>query len=157
MSCVAYVSPLSAIVWLWLTPHSMGFSNSIVLCAAIRAFAGMMSACLRVAVAAMLGDLGPSSQAKARSFSRLPLVSAGGVIGPLLQAALANRFANDAGVWQRFPILMSQLACAGLLAAMLLANSVLLKEVCFSLLPSFPCRLLMDSDADATARHPARL
>lgn len=127
-----YSPPLPANARLWLTPNSMGFSNGIVLCAAIRAFAGMMSACIRVAVAAMLGDLSPSSQAKARSFSRLPLVSAGGVIGPLLQAALANRFAAGAGVWQHFPILMSQLACAGLLSAVLLANSVLLAEVRFS-------------------------
>jgi hypothetical protein len=59
----------------------------------------------------------------------LPLVATGGVIGPLLQAALAHRITTDGGIWGRFPILSSQLACASLMFVIFLANAVLLKEV----------------------------
>ncbi|KAI5782020.1 major facilitator superfamily domain-containing protein [Pyronema domesticum] len=107
----------------------MGFSTGIFMCALIRAFAGLMSSCIRVAVAAMLGDISHSSRAKARSFSRLPLVATGGVIGPLLQAALAHRFANDGIFWKTYPILISQMACAALMLAIFGVNLVMLKEV----------------------------
>ena len=71
----------------------------------------------------------PITAAKVRNFSRLPLVATGGVIGPLLQAALAHRVVVDGGVWGRFPILSSQLVCAGLMFVIFLANVVFLKEV----------------------------
>ncbi|KAI5817150.1 major facilitator superfamily domain-containing protein [Pyronema omphalodes] len=106
----------------------MGFSTGIFMCALIRAFAGLMSSCIRVAVAAMLGDISHSSRAKARSFSRLPLVATGGVIGPLLQAALAHRFANDGIFWKTYPILISQMACAALMLAIFGVNLAMLKE-----------------------------
>jgi len=77
----------------------------------------------------MIGDVSVTSRAKARNFSRLPLISTGGVVGPLLQAALAHR-AGDSAFWQRFPILSSQLACAGLMLVLFMVNLVLLKEVC---------------------------
>lgn len=109
--------------------NRMGFSTGIFMCALIRAFAGLMSSCIRVAVAAMLGDISHSSRAKARSFSRLPLVATGGVIGPLLQAALAHRFANDGIFWKTYPILISQMACAALMLAIFGVNLVMLKEV----------------------------
>lgn len=92
----------------------------------IRAFAGLMSSSVRVAIAAMLGDISESKRSKARNFSRLPLVATGGVIGPLLQAALAHRFA---GFWDKYPILGSQLACAALLMVVFVTSLVLLKEV----------------------------
>ncbi|KAI5804941.1 major facilitator superfamily domain-containing protein [Geopyxis carbonaria] len=107
---------------------AMGFSEGILTCMLIRAFAGLMSSSIRVAMATMIGDVSNSSAAKARNFSRLPLVSTGGVIGPLLQAALAHRFAADSAFWQRFPILTSQLACATLMFMIFLVNLIFLKE-----------------------------
>ena len=77
----------------------------------------------------MIGDVSVSSSAKARNFSRLPLISTGGVIGPLLQAALAHRFSADSAFFQRFPILSSQMACASLMFIIFLLNLVMLKEV----------------------------
>jgi MFS family permease len=128
--------------------HSMGFSDGIFMCALIRAFAGIMSSSIRVAMSmcsttktvvmdkradwhagTMIGDISVSSRVKARNYSRLPLISTGGVIGPLLQAALAHRFATDSTFWQRFPILSSQLACAGLISILFLVNLIFLKEV----------------------------
>ena len=107
----------------------MGFSNGIFVCALIRAFAGLFSSSIRVAMATMIGDISETSRSKARNFSRLPLISTGGVIGPLLQAALAHRFAEDSAFWQEFPILSSQLACALLMLAIFFVNLAFLKEV----------------------------
>lgn len=107
----------------------MGFSNGIIACMLIRAFAGLMSSSIRVAMATMIGDVSTSSASKIRNFAKLPLVATGGVIGPLLQAALAHRVAADGSFWMRFPILSSQLACASLMFVIFLANAVFLKEV----------------------------
>ncbi|KAA8908337.1 major facilitator superfamily domain-containing protein [Sphaerosporella brunnea] len=124
----------------------MGFSDGIFMCALIRAFAGIMSASIRVAMSmrsiartgsvdradchadTMIGDISVSSRAKAQNYSRLPLIATGGVIGPLLQAALAHRFARDSAFWQRFPILSSQMACAGLISLLFIVNLIFLKE-----------------------------
>lgn len=107
---------------------AMGFSDGILACMLIRAFAGLMSSSIRVALATMIGDVSTSSAAKVRNFSKLPLVATGGVIGPLLQAALAHRIDASGGFWMRFPILSSQMACASLMFVIFLANAVFLKE-----------------------------
>jgi hypothetical protein len=118
------------------------------MCALIRAFAGIMSSSIRVAmsmcsitttdavgkradwhVGTMIGDISVSSRAKSRNYSRLPLIATGGVIGPLLQVALAHRFTTDSAFWQRFPILSSQMACAGLISMLFFVNLIFLKEV----------------------------
>ncbi|PWW79323.1 MFS general substrate transporter [Tuber magnatum] len=106
----------------------MGFSNGLVSCALIRAFAGLMSSSIRVSTATMIGDVSETSSAKARNFSRLPLVATGGVIGPLLQALLAHRFSSDNKIWKTFPILCSQLACASLMFIFFLVNLIFLQE-----------------------------
>ncbi|KAL7268279.1 hypothetical protein RUND412_009108 [Rhizina undulata] len=105
----------------------MGFSNGILSCVLVRAFAGLMSSSIRVSTATMIGDISEISSAKARNFSRLPLIATGGVIGPLLQALLAHRFGNTE-LWKTFPILSSQLACASLMFLIFIINLVLLKE-----------------------------
>lgn len=108
---------------------SMGFSNGLVSCALLRAFAGLMGSSIRVAVATMIGDVSHSPSAKARNFSRLPLVSTGGIIGPLLQAALVHRFSKDNVFWMRFPLFGSQMVCAALMLAVFAASYFLLEEV----------------------------
>jgi MFS family permease len=107
----------------------MGFSDGIIVCALIRAFAGLMSSSIRVAMATMIGDVSTSASAKSSNFARLPLISCGGVIGPLLQAALAHRFAENNTFWRRFPIFTSQLACASLMLVVLALNLLFLEEV----------------------------
>jgi len=107
---------------------AMGFSDGIIVCALIRAFAGLMSSSIRVAMATMIGDVSTSANAKSSNFARLPLISVGGVIGPLLQAALAHRFAENNTFWQRFPIFTSQLACASLMLVILVLNLLFLEE-----------------------------
>lgn len=111
-----------------LRKYSMGFSEGIFICLLIRLFAGLMSSSIRVAMVTMLGDVSESSKSKVRNYSKLPIIASGGVIGPLLQAALAHRFGERA-FWKRFPVLNSQLACAGLVAAVAIVNLVYLKEV----------------------------
>lgn len=106
---------------------AMGFSTGIVSCALLRGFAGLMGSSMRVMVWTMLGDVSDTPKAKATNFSRMPLVATGGVIGPLLQALLANRF-SDSAVWRRFPILSSQLACTGLMFFCFSLNFFFLKE-----------------------------
>lgn len=109
---------------------AMGFSNGLLSCCLIRAFCGLMSSSIRVSTATMIGDVSGTPSSKARNFSKLPLVATGGVVGPLLQAALAHRFSSNNEIWKRFPILSSQLACASLMFIIFLINLVLLKEVC---------------------------
>lgn len=106
----------------------MGFSNGLLSCCLIRAFGGLMSSSIRVSTATMIGDVSETSSAKARNFSRLPLVATGGVIGPLIQALLAHRFSSENEIWKRFPILSSQLACASLMFIIFLINLVFLNE-----------------------------
>ncbi|RPA77810.1 MFS general substrate transporter [Ascobolus immersus RN42] len=106
----------------------MGFSTSALVCAIVRFFGGFMASSLRTMVWTMLGDVSRSSKSKANNFSRLPLVSIGGLLGPIMQAALAHRFGKDGDLWKMFPILSSQLACAGLILLVLIANFFLLEE-----------------------------
>lgn len=106
---------------------AMGFSTGIVSCALLRGFAGLMGSSMRVMVWTMLGDISNTPKAKAMNFSRMPLVATGGIVGPLLQALLANRF-SDSAVWRRFPILSSQLACTGLMFFFFSLNFFFLKE-----------------------------
>lgn len=106
----------------------MGFSEGVFACLLIRLFAGFMSSATRVAMVTMLGDVSESTNRKVRNYSKLPIVASGGVIGPLLQAALAHRYGGSE-FWKRFPVLNSQLACAGLVAAVAIVNAVHLKEV----------------------------
>jgi MFS family permease len=107
----------------------MGFSTSALACAIVRFFGGFMASSLRTMVWTMLGDVSRSSKSKASNFSRLPLVSIGGLLGPIMQAALAHRFGKSGDLWKMFPILGSQLACAGLLFLVLIANFLFLEEV----------------------------
>ncbi|KAF8467746.1 major facilitator superfamily domain-containing protein [Kalaharituber pfeilii] len=118
---------LAGMVGMAASCFAMGFSTGIISCALIRGFAGLMGSSMRVMVWTMLGDVSDSPKAKARNFSRMPLVATGGIIGPLLQALLANRF-SESEVWKKFPILSSQLACAGLMVLFLTVNFVFLKE-----------------------------
>lgn len=135
----------------------MGFSNGLLSCCLIRAFGGLMSSSIRVSTATMIGDVSETSSAKARNFSRLPLVATGGVIGPLIQALLAHRFSSENEIWKRFPILSSQLACASLMFIIFLINLVFLKEVRVSFSSHnyslFPCLL---STTDSTKHHCCR-
>lgn len=109
-------------------PYSMGFSEGVFACLLIRLFAGLMCSAVKVAMVTMLGDVSESINRKVRNYSRVPLLASGGVIGPLLQAALAHRYGGS-GFWKRFPVLNSQLACAGLVAAVAIVNAVYLREV----------------------------
>jgi len=131
----------------------MGFSNGLVSCALIRAFAGLMSSSIRVSTATMIGDVSETSSAKARNFSRLPLVATGGVIGPLLQALLAHRFSSDNKIWKTFPILSSQLACASLMFIFFLVNLIFLQEVCGAYFPPIITCLLTITSRRYLLRH----
>ncbi|KAI5782113.1 hypothetical protein FPQ18DRAFT_397782 [Pyronema domesticum] len=118
---VEAIFALGSIAW-------MGFSTGIFMCALIRAFAGLMSSCIRVAVAAMLGDISHSSRAKARSFSRLPwlLLEVSLDLYSKQRSLIASLMMGSFG--KLIPILISQMACAALMLAIFGVNLVMLKE-----------------------------
>ncbi|KAI5808148.1 major facilitator superfamily domain-containing protein [Peziza echinospora] len=123
---------LAGMVGMAMSCFAMGFSTGLVSCIFIRGFAGLMGSSMRVMVWTMLGDVSDTQKAKARNFSRMPLVATGGIVGPLLQAVLANRF-KDSEFWKTFPIMSAQLACAALMVGFLVVNYFFLKET----LPEF--------------------
>lgn len=105
----------------------MGFSTSVLTCAILRGISGILISSIRVMAWTMTGDISRTKKSRARNFSRMPLVGLGGLIGPILQAALAHGF-EDNSLWKRFPILGSQLACAGLMFIVFVCNFVWLDE-----------------------------
>jgi len=116
-----------------------------------------MASALRVMVWTMLGDVSRSKVAKTRNFSRMPLVAVGGIIGPILQATLAHRFAETSEIWNRFPILSSQLGCSSLIFAILMLNYFFLEETLPSSSEAYEAesRPLTYSDRDSFSDYPA--
>lgn len=106
---------------------AMGFTTGILSMALVRGFAGLMASSMKVTVWTMLGDVSDTPRAKFRNFAFMPLVAMGGIIGPLLQASLANRF-SDSEVWKQYPILSSQLVCAAMMVVFFAANVAFLDE-----------------------------
>lgn len=106
---------------------AMGFTTGVLSMALVRGFAGLMASSMKVTVWTMLGDVSDTTRAKLRNFAFMPLVAMGGVIGPLLQASLANRF-SDTEIWNKYPILSSQLVCAAMMVVLFAANVAFLDE-----------------------------
>lgn len=125
----------------------MGFSTDALVCAIVRGIGGFLASSIRVMAWTMTGDVSRTKKARARNFSRMPLVALGGIIGPILQATLAHRFAKDSWLWERFPILSSQLACAGLILIIFGLNYVFLDET----LPAAPANDDYNAEAQPLA------
>lgn len=107
---------------------SMGFATSLASCAVFRFFAGMVSSAVVCTSLTMIGDLSASAEERARNVARLPLISLCGSVGPLAQGMVSESLQAYGMVWEKFPTLGSELACAGVLFAVALATSITLKE-----------------------------
>lgn len=108
----------------------MGFATSLPDFTALRFLAGMVSSAVTVSGLAMLADLTHGSEERVKAVARLPVVALGGSVGPL--AAQIMRCVGESsrvGIFARFPGLSSQIACAGFVLSIGVAEAFLLKEV----------------------------
>jgi len=107
---------------------SGGFVTSLAGCAIFRFFAGMASSTIVCTSLTMVGDLSVTVEQRAKNVARLPLISLCGSLGPLMQGMVSESLQAYGMVWEKFPTLGSELACAGVLFAITLVATILLKE-----------------------------
>ncbi|EDU50849.1 ProP Permease of the major facilitator superfamily [Pyrenophora tritici-repentis] len=107
---------------------SMGFATGLVSCVIFRFVAGMVSSAIVCTTLTMIGDLSRSAEERARNVARLPSISLGGSVGPLMQLMVSDSLQAYNMVWQDFPTLGSELACGSLLFVIAMFASVFLKE-----------------------------
>ena len=107
---------------------SMGFATSLVSCTIFRFVAGMVSSAIVCTTLTMIGDLSTSAEERAKNVARLPTISLGGSMGPIMQLMVSESLQAYNMVWQDFPTLGSELACGTILFAIALTASIFLKE-----------------------------
>jgi MFS family permease len=128
---------------------SMGFATDLASCTIFRYFAGLASSTVLVTTLTMLGDLSENMWERSQNVARLPFVALFGSIGPIAQGMVSESLHASGAVWERFPMLGSQLACATIMFAIALAASVMLKEVCALCLN---CSSSIDQSLDSSTR-----
>jgi MFS family permease len=121
---------------------SMGFATSLASCTIFRYFAGLASSTVMVTTLTMLGDLSQSTSERATSVSRLPLIALLGSIGPIMQEMVSESLRASGAVWEKYPMLGSQLACGSLILSIAVAATAMLEEVSKSAGPALVVRLL---------------
>lgn len=107
---------------------SMGFATDLIACTIFRFVAGLVSSAVVVSTLTMLGDVSQSPAERTKNVSRLPLVGVCGSIGPLIQGMVAGSINAHGAVWEKFPILSSQIACGSLVLVIAIAATFVLKE-----------------------------
>ncbi|KAF2635296.1 MFS general substrate transporter [Massarina eburnea CBS 473.64] len=122
---------------------SMGFATNLASCTIFRYFAGLASSTVLVTTLTMLGDLSESSQARAQNIARMPLIALFGSMGPIAQS-MVSKSLRSSGVWEKYPVLSSQLVCGSLVLTIAVAASILLEET----LPSDSSRQTESMDMD---------
>jgi len=108
---------------------SMGFATDLAGCTIFRYFAGLASSTVLVTTLTMLGDLSQNTGDRARSVSRLPLIALFGSIGPIMQEMVSQSLRSSGAVWEKYPMLGSQLACGSLVLSIAVAATAMLQEV----------------------------
>jgi MFS family permease len=107
---------------------SMGFATDLASCAIFRFWAGMASSTVLVTTLTMIGDMSNTTE-RAKNVARLPLIALCGSIGPIVRQMVAGSIDADGELWQRFPILSSQITCGSFVLLIAIAASAMLKEV----------------------------
>lgn len=109
---------------------TMGFATTLPAMTVLRLCAGMASSAVTVAGLAMLADSTHGCDGRVKVVARLPVVALGGSIGPLA-AQMVGKIGDGVGkgLLARFPGLSAQVACAGLVGAIAIAEAMLLREV----------------------------
>lgn len=108
---------------------SMGFATSFSAFALLRFVAGAVSSATNVSALAMLADHTHGSNSRVKIVARLPVIAVCGSIGPI--AAHMWRRAFDGHlceIFARYPGLSGQIACAGLVFSITVAEVCLLEE-----------------------------
>ncbi|CAI6331570.1 unnamed protein product [Periconia digitata] len=107
---------------------SMGFATDLATCTIFRYFAGLASSTVVVTTLAMLGDLSESSQERAENVARLPMIALCGSMGPIAQSMVSESLRASGALWEKFPILGSQLVCSSIVLTIATVASIMLKE-----------------------------
>jgi MFS family permease len=108
---------------------SMGFATDVVSCTIFRFVAGLSSSTIMVTTLTMIGDISLGHAARAKNVARLPLIALCGSIGPIIQAMVSGSIEDSGAIWQRFPILSSQIACGSLVFLIAVTSCIMLEEV----------------------------
>ncbi|PVH99174.1 MFS general substrate transporter [Periconia macrospinosa] len=107
---------------------SMGFATDLASCTIFRYFAGLASSTVMVTTLAMLGDLSESSEERANNVARLPMIALCGSMGPIAQSMVTESLRSSGAVWEKFPVLGSQLVCGSIVLTIATVASIMLKE-----------------------------
>lgn len=127
----------------------MGFATSLAGCTIFRFVAGMVSSAIVCTTLTMIGDLSTTAEKRAKNVARLPVISLGGSMGPIMQLMVSESLQAYNMVWQDYPTLGSELACGSILFIIALMASIFLKET----LPNLSERTadLVDMDCEKAA------
>ncbi|EUC36006.1 hypothetical protein COCCADRAFT_2888 [Bipolaris zeicola 26-R-13] len=106
----------------------MGFATTLVGCTIFRFIAGMVSSAIVCTTLTMLGDLSTTAEERAKNVARLPVISLGGSMGPIMQLMVSESLQAYNMVWQNYPTLGSELACGIVMFIIALVASIFLKE-----------------------------
>ncbi|KAB2573982.1 Major facilitator superfamily [Lasiodiplodia theobromae] len=107
---------------------SMGFATDLIACTILRFIAGLVSSAIVVSTLTMLGDVSRSPEERTKNVSRLPIVGVCGSVGPLIQGMVAGSINAHGAIWEKFPILSSQIACGSLVLVIAIAATFVLNE-----------------------------
>lgn len=107
---------------------TMGFATDLATCTMFRYFAGLASSTVIVTTLTMIGDLSESSQERASNVARLPMIALCGSMGPIAQSMVSESLRSSGAVWEKFPILGSQLVCSSIVLTIAVVATVMLKE-----------------------------
>lgn len=107
---------------------SMGFATELAACTLFRYFAGLASSTVVVTTLTMIGDLSKNFEERVKNVAMLPLIALFGSIGPVIQGMVSESLHSTSAVWEKFPILGSQLACGSLVLLIAITATIWLQE-----------------------------
>ncbi|KAG9230780.1 major facilitator superfamily domain-containing protein [Amylocarpus encephaloides] len=139
-----------------LSMTMVGFASNIYVALAGRALGGFLNGNIGV-IQTMVGELVTKPEHEPRAYSIMPFVwSIGTIIGPAIGGYFADpvrgfpdRFSED-GLFARFPYLLPNLLCSGLLLISIIAGYLLLEETH----PDMQPRILLPGSACASDETP---
>lgn len=121
-----------------------GFATDLASCTIFRFFAGLASSTIVVTTLTMIGDLSETTTERAKNVARLPLIALCGSIGPIFQSMVSGKVNPSGPLWEKFPILSTQIACGSVVLTIALTASIMLQET----LPSDAPTETMDLDCE---------
>ena len=108
----------------------MGFAQDIHSCAVLRFVAGLVSSSTAVTSLTMIGDISETPAQKAKNIAWLALIAFCGSVGPVVQGMVSGSLKAYGQIWQKYPILSSQIACGSVMLVIAVTVFILLEEVC---------------------------